>query len=106
MFKLNLEKAEEPEIKLLTSTESQKKQENSRKNIYFCFNDYAKAFDCVDYNKLENSSRDRNNSPPYLPSEKSVCRTRSDNENWKWNNRLAPNRKRSTSRLYIVTLLI
>ena len=44
MFKLDLEKAEEPEIKLLTSAESQKKQENSRKNIYFCFNDYAKAF--------------------------------------------------------------
>ena len=73
MFKLNLEKAEEPEIKLLTSTESQKKQENSRKNIYFCFNDYAKAFDCVDYNKLENSSRDRNTRPPYLPFEKLVA---------------------------------
>ena len=73
MFKLNLEKAEEPEIKLLTSTESQKKQENSRKNIYFCFNDYAKAFDCVDYNKLEKSSRDRNTRPPYLPFEKLVA---------------------------------
>ena len=45
-------KAEEPEIKLPTFTESQKKQESSRKNIYFCFFDYAKAFDCVDYNKL------------------------------------------------------
>ena len=48
-----LEKTEEPEIKLLTSTESQKKQENSRKNIYFCFNDYAKAFDCVGLKKLD-----------------------------------------------------
>ena len=52
MFKLDLEKAEEPEIKLPTSIGSYKKQENSRKNIYFCFIDYAKAFECVDNNKL------------------------------------------------------
>ena len=52
MFKLDLEKAEESEIKWPTSTGSQKKQENSRKNIYFCFIDYDKAFDCVDNNKL------------------------------------------------------
>ena len=52
MFKLVLEKAEEPEIKLPTSAGSWKKQESSRKNIYFCFVDYAKAFDCVDHNKL------------------------------------------------------
>jgi len=52
MFKLVLEKTEEPEIKLPTSTGSSKKQESSRKNICFCFIDYAKAFDCVDHNKL------------------------------------------------------
>ena len=52
MFKLILEKAEEPEIKLPTSTGLSKKQESSRKNIYFCFIDYAKTFDCVDHNKL------------------------------------------------------
>ena len=52
MFKLDLEKAEEPDIKLPTSVGSLKKQESSRKNIYFCFIDYAKAFDCVDHNKL------------------------------------------------------
>ena len=52
MFKLVLEKAEEPEIKLPTSVGPLKKQESSRKNIYFCFIDYAKAFDCVDHNKL------------------------------------------------------
>ena len=51
IFKLNLVKAEEPEIKLPTSTGSTKKQE-FQKNIYFCFIDYAKAFDCVDHNKL------------------------------------------------------
>ena len=52
MFKLVLEKAEEPEIKVSTSAGSWKKQESSRKNIYFCFANYAKAFDCVDHNKL------------------------------------------------------
>ena len=51
MFKLVLEKAEEPDIKLPTSAGSSKKQELQR-NIYFCFTDYAKAFDCVDHNKL------------------------------------------------------
>ena len=51
MFKLDWEKAEEPEIKLPTSSGSSKKQE-FQKNIYFCFIDYAKAFDCVDHNKL------------------------------------------------------
>ena len=52
MLKLVLEKAEEPEIKLPTSSGSSKKQESFQKNIYFCFIDYAKAFDCVDHNKL------------------------------------------------------
>ena len=52
MLKLILGKAEEPEIKLPTSAESSKKQEIAKKNIYFCFTDYAKAFDCVDHNKL------------------------------------------------------
>jgi len=51
MFKLVLEKAEEPEIKLSTSAGSLKKEE-FHKNIYFLFIDYAKAFDCVDHNKL------------------------------------------------------
>ena len=52
MFKLVLEKAEEPEIKLPTFSGSSKKQESSRKTSYFCFIDYAKDFDCVDHNKL------------------------------------------------------
>ena len=52
MFKLVLEKAVEPEIKLPTSAGSWKKQESSRKSFYFCFIDYAKAFDCVDHNQL------------------------------------------------------
>ena len=52
MFKLDLEKAEEPECKLPTSVGSQKKAREFQKNIYFCFTDYAKAFDCVAHNKL------------------------------------------------------
>ena len=55
-----------------------KKAREFQKNIYFCFIDYDKAFDCVDHNKLENSESDGNNRPPYLPPEKSVCRSRSN----------------------------
>ena len=46
-----------------------------QKNIYFCFIDYVKAFDCVDHNKLENSERDGNTRPPDLLPEKSICRS-------------------------------
>jgi len=53
VFKLVLEKTGEPEIKLPTSAGSSKKQESSRKNIYFCFINYAKAFDCVDHKILK-----------------------------------------------------
>ena len=76
------------------------------KNIYFCFIDYAKAFDYVDHNKLENSERDGNNRPPDLPLEYPVCMSGSNSQNWTWNNRLVSNRKMSNLRLYIVTLLI
>ena len=107
MFKLVLEKAEEPEIKLLISTGSSKKQENSRKNIYFCFIDDAKSFDCVDHNKLWEILKEME-IPDHLtcllrnlyPGQEATVRT------WTWNNRLVPNRKRRTSRLCIVTLLI
>ena len=49
-----------------------------QKNIYFCFIDYAKAFDCVDHKKLENSEREGNTRPPDLLPEKSVCRSGSN----------------------------
>ena len=74
MFKLVLEKAEEPEIKLPTS----KKTREFQKNIYFCFIDYAKAFDCVDHKTVENSERDGNTRPPDLPLEKPICRSGSN----------------------------
>ena len=77
MFKLGLEKAEEPEIKLPICWIIEKARE-FQKSIYFCFIDYAKAFDCVDHNNLDNSERDENTRPPDLPPEKSVCRSRSN----------------------------
>ena len=52
-----------------------KKAREFQKNIYFCFIDYAKAFDCVDHNKPENSERDGNTRPPDLPLEKPVCKS-------------------------------
>ena len=74
MFKLNFEKAEEAEIKLPTSVGSQKKQENSRKTSTSALLTRPKPLTV--HNKLENSSRDGNSRPPYLPPEKSVCRSR------------------------------
>ena len=55
-----------------------KKAREFQKNIYFCFIDYAKAFDYVDHDKLENSERDGNTRPPDLPLEKPVCRSGSN----------------------------
>ena len=77
MFKLNLEKAEEPEIKMPTSVGSSKKQENSRKTSTSA-SLTTKAFDCVDPNILWKILRDENTKPTYLPSEKSVGKSRSN----------------------------
>ena len=76
MYKLDLEKAEEPEIKLLTSAGSSKKQESSRKTSTSDSLTMLKP-DCVDHKKLENSSKDGNTRPPDLPPEKPVCRSKS-----------------------------
>ena len=101
MFKLDLEKAEKPEMKLPTSAGSSKKQESFRKNIYFCFIDYAKAFDCVDHNKLQKILQEMG-IPDHL-----TCLPRNLYAGQKaWNIRLFPNQERGTSRLCIVTLLI
>ena len=82
-----------------------KKAREFQKNIYFCFIDYVKAFDCVDHNKLENSSRNGNTRAPDLPPEKSACMSRRNIGTGHRTN-LVPNRERSMSRLCIVTLLI
>ena len=75
IYKLDFEEAEDPEIKLPTYTRSWRKQgsfriKKKRKKNYFCFIDSPTAFDCVNYNKLENSERDRSTRPPYLSPEK------------------------------------
>ena len=76
-------------------------------NICLCFTDYAKAFGCVDDNKLWKILKEMV-IPDHMTCflEKPVCRSGSNSENWAWNNRLVPNQERSRSRLYIVTLLI
>ena len=63
-----------------------RKREFQKNKIYFSFIDYAKTFDCVDHKKLENSSKDGNIRPPYLPPEKSACSTRSKSKNQTWKN--------------------
>ena len=70
MYRLDLEKVEEPEIRSPTFTESEKKKQNSRILLV----DYFKVFDCVDHNKLENFERDGNTRPPDLLAQKPVCR--------------------------------
>ena len=75
MFKLDLEKAKEPEVKFPTSVGSSKKKE-FQKNVYFYLIDYVKTFDYVDRNKLWNILKGI--GPLYLPPEKPVCRTRSN----------------------------
>ena len=77
MFRLDLEKEEEPEIKLPISVGSSKKQE-VQKNIYFCFIDYAKDFDGIDHDKFWKILRDGNSRSPYLPPEKPLCKSRSN----------------------------
>ena len=77
-----------------------------QKIIYFCVIDYTKAFDSVHHNKLWKILKDGNTRPPYQPPEETICRSRSNNQNWTWNNGQVQNWERSKSRLYIVTLLI
>ena len=78
MFRLVLERAEEPEIKLPTSTGIMEKAREFQKNIYLFFIDYAKAFDCVDHKTVGNPERDGNTRPLDLPLEKPICRTESN----------------------------
>ena len=97
MLKLDLEKAEEPEIKLQTSVGSSKKPESSRKNIYFCFIDYAKAFASADHNKLWKILKEMG-IPYHLTCLLRNLYASQKTNNWTWNNRLVPNWERSMSR--------
>ena len=107
MFKLDLEKVEEPEIKLPTSTDSSKKQESSRKKIYFCFIDYAKDLVWLTPNcgKLWKGWEYQTT---WHASWETCVQVRKEQLELDMEHvhELVPNRKRSTSRLYIVTLLI
>ena len=105
MFKLDFKKGRGTRDQLPTCVQSQKKQENSRKTSTSALLIISKHL-TVQITTVENSLRDGNTRPPYLTPEKSVCRSRSNSQNWAWNNRLVPNWERSTPRLYIVTLLI
>ena len=102
MFKLDLEKAEEPEIKLPTSAGSYKKAREFQKYIYFCFIDYTKAFDCIDHNKLWKILKEMA-IPDHL-----ICLLRNLYAGQKQQLELDMEQQTGskTSRLYIVTLLI
>ena len=78
MFKLALEKAEGSRDQIVNIWWIIEKAREFQKNIYFFFIDYAKAFDCVDNNKLENSSSDGTNRPPDLALEKPIYRSGSN----------------------------
>ena len=100
MFKPDLEKAEESEIKLLTSTESLKKAREFQKTIYFCLIDSAKAFDCAEHNQEWKILKEMG-IPDHL-----TCLLRNLYAGQEATVRLAPNWERSTSRLYVVILFI
>ena len=85
IVKLDLEKPEEPEIKLPTYVGSSKKQKSSRKNILLLYWLCKSLCLCGSQQTVENSSRDGDTRPPDLPPEKSVCRSRSNSQNWTWN---------------------
>ena len=103
MYKLDLEKAEEPEIKLPTSTGSQKKQGNSKETSASLT--MLKPFTVLIITNCEKFLK-RWEYQTILPSEKPVCRIRSNSQNGTWNNRLVPNWERSMARLYIAILFI
>ena len=77
MYKLDLEKAEELEIKLPTSVDCGKSKRIPEKHLLL-FYDYSKTFDCVDHSKLWKIRRDGNTRPPYLSPEKPVCGIKSN----------------------------
>ena len=105
MFKLDLEKAEKPEIKLPTSAGSSKSKRVPKNRLllyWLCQSLWLHG----SQQTMEYSQRHGNTRSIYLPLKKSVCSSRSNSQNQTWNNGLVPNWERSKSRLYTVTLLI
>ena len=89
-------------MKLPTSDGSQRKQENFRKNIYFCYTDYAKAFDCLGHNQLWKILKEMGISDHLTCLLRNLyARSRSNSQNWTWNNGLVQNWERSATRLVL-----
>ena len=105
MYKLDLENAEEPEIKLPTSTGSSKKQENSE-NIYFRLVNYAKGFDCVDHNKLWKILQEMSMPDHLTCLLRNLYAGQEATFRIRHGTRIGSQLGRSTSRLYIVTSLL
>ena len=106
MFKLGLEKAEEPEIKFLIFSGSLKKQKTSKKNIYFCFIDYAKPLTVwisINYGKVLKCWEYQTT----LPASWEICmQVKKQQLELDMEKQIGQNWERSMSRLYIVTLLL
>ena len=105
MFNLVLEKAEEPQIKLPTSVGSSKKQESSKKNLYFCFMDNVKPltmWTTIDSGKFLKKWEYQTT----LPVSWGACMQSKKQQDQTWKNSLAPIWEKDITRLYIATLLI
>ena len=105
MFKLDLERVEEPEIKLPTSIGSSKKQE-FQKNIYFCSSDYAKAFDSVDHNKLWKILKEMEYQTTWPASWETCMQVRKQQLELDMEQQTGSKSGKEYTRLYIITLLI
>ena len=106
MFNLDLETAEEPEITLPISTGSSKKQESSKKTSVSALLTLPKPLNCVDHNKLWKILKEMGISDHWTCLLRNLYAGQEATVTTDWNNRLVPNRKKSMSRLHIVTLLI
>ena len=105
MFKLDLEKAEEPEINCQHPLDHRKNKRIPVNHLHFCFTDYIEAFYCVDHNKLWNILKEMG-IPDHLTCLLETCMQVRKQQLELDMEQLVPNRKRNTLRLYIVTLLI
>ena len=107
MFMLDSEKNKGTRDQIVNICWIIEKAREFQNNTYFYFIDYTKAFDCVNHNEVWKILQEMG-IPDHFTCllKKPVCRSRSNNENQTWDNRLVPNWERSVSRLYNVTLLI